>query len=102
MQTTAKNYDIIHVDARYCTLYFRPVGLLLLETRAIITDLDVILHVFMLQIIYTTVLRVNQSSNLSFHVRLFNSLSQKTVVYILHTIQYTYIVGKYKIYLYEL
>ena len=40
----------------------------------------------MLQIIYTTALRVNQSSNLSFHVRLFNSLTQKTVVYILHTI----------------
>jgi hypothetical protein len=46
----------------------------------------VILHVFMLQIIYTTILRVNQSNNLSFHVRLFDSLTQKTVVWILHTV----------------
>ena len=32
-----------------------------------------ILHVFMLQIIYTTVFQVKQLNNLTLHVRLFNS-----------------------------
>ena len=52
MSTTAKNYKIIHADERYCTRW--AVALLLSESRAIINDLDVILHGFILQIIYIT------------------------------------------------
>jgi len=39
---------------------------LLSESRAIIDDLSVILHGFMLQIIYTTVSELNGLNNLSF------------------------------------
>ena len=39
------------------------VVLLLSESRTIINDLDVILHGFLLQIIYTTVFRVKQLNN---------------------------------------
>jgi hypothetical protein len=49
------NYEIIHADTRYCTLYIWAVVLLISEILAIINDLDVILHGFVLQIIYTTV-----------------------------------------------
>jgi len=42
--------------------------LLLPESCAIINDLDVILHGFILQIICTTVLRVKQLNNLTLHV----------------------------------
>jgi hypothetical protein len=49
------------------------VVLLLPESRAIINDLDVILHGFMLQIISTTVFRVEWLHNLMLHVRSFNS-----------------------------
>jgi hypothetical protein len=49
------------------------VVLLLSESRAIINDLDVILHGFMLQIISTTVFRVEWLHNLMLHVRSFNS-----------------------------
>ena len=45
MYATAKYYEI------------HAVVLLLSESRTIINDLDVILHGFMLQIIYTTVFR---------------------------------------------
>jgi hypothetical protein len=53
--STAKNNEIIHADARYSTLSIWAVVLLLSKSRAIINDLHVILHGFMLQIIYTTV-----------------------------------------------
>jgi len=48
------------------------VVLLLSESRAIINDddLDVILHGFMLQIIYIMVFRVKRINNLTFRVRL--------------------------------
>ena len=49
------------------------------QRHSIINDLDVILHGFILQIIYSTVFRVKQ-----FYVRCFNRLTRKTVVYILH------------------
>ena len=51
---------------------------LLSESHAIINDLDVIVHGFMLQIIYTTVLRVKWIRNLTPRVRLFNHLTGKT------------------------
>ena len=72
MSTTAKNYNnkIIHADARYCTLW--DVALLLSESRAIINDLDVILHGFILQIIYTTFFRVKWLNNPTLYVGLFN------------------------------
>jgi hypothetical protein len=54
--------------------------LLLAENRAIINKLDVILHGFMSQIIYTIVFRIKWLNNLMFHVRLFNRLTRKTVV----------------------
>jgi hypothetical protein len=38
----------------------------------IINDLDVILHGFMLHIIYTTVFRVKRFNNLTLHIRLLN------------------------------
>ena len=56
------------------------VVLLLSESSAIIDDLDVILHGFMLQIIYTTVFRVKWLNNLMLCVRLFNCLTRKIVV----------------------
>ena len=43
----------MHADTRYCTLLFWAVVLLLSKSRAIIKDLNEILHGFMLQIIYT-------------------------------------------------
>ena len=60
-----KNYEIIHVDTNYSTLYIWAVVLLLSESRTIINDLDVILHGFVLQIIYTTVFRVKRFNNLT-------------------------------------
>jgi hypothetical protein len=54
------SYDIIHADTSYCTLLIWAVVVLLSESRAIINDLDVILHCFMLQIIYTTVFQANR------------------------------------------
>jgi hypothetical protein len=51
--------EIIHADAKYCTIKIWAVVLLLSESCAIINDLDVILYGFMLQIIYTTVFQVN-------------------------------------------
>jgi hypothetical protein len=65
---------------RYYTLYIWNVVLLLSESRAIINDLDDILHGFMLQIIYTTVFRVKRLKNITLGVRLFNRLARKTVV----------------------
>ena len=50
MQATAKNYEIIYADTRYCTLQIWTVVLLFSESCAIINDLDVIVHGFMLQI----------------------------------------------------
>jgi hypothetical protein len=47
------------------------------QSHAIINDLDMVLHGFMLQIIYTTVERLN---NLSHCIRLFDSLTLKTMV----------------------
>jgi len=67
MQATAKNYEIIHADTKDCTLQIWAVVLLLSECRAIINDLEVIVHGFMLQIIYTTIF-------------LFNRLTRKTMV----------------------
>ena len=43
-----------------------------------INDLEVKLHGFMLQIIYSTVLRVKRLSNLTLGVRLFKRLTKKT------------------------
>jgi hypothetical protein len=43
----------------------------------------VIVHGFMLQIIYTTVLRVKHLSNITLRVRLFNCLTWRTVMWIL-------------------
>jgi len=71
---------IYYSDTIYCTLSIWPVALLLSESRAIINDLDVILHGFMVQIIYTTVFRVKTLNNLTSLVRLFNRL---TVVWII-------------------
>jgi hypothetical protein len=70
---------------RYSTLEICAVVLLLSESRAIINDLDVILHGFMLQVIYTTVFRVTvkRLSNLRLRVRLSNRLIRKTVVKII-------------------
>jgi hypothetical protein len=45
---------------------------LLSESRANLNDLDMILHGFMLQIIYTTVFRVKQLSDFTFRVQLFS------------------------------
>jgi hypothetical protein len=42
--------------------------------------LDVILHGFMVQIIYTTDFRVKRLNILTFRVRLFNRLTRKTVI----------------------
>jgi hypothetical protein len=53
---------------------------LLSESCEIINELDVILHGFMLQIIYTTVFRVKRFNNLTLHIRLLNRLTWKTVV----------------------
>ena len=80
--------EIIHADTKYCTIQIWAVVLLLSESHAIINNLDVILHGFMLQIIYTTVFRVKQLNNRTWtlHVRLFNRLTQKTVVQILLTL----------------
>jgi len=80
MQAIAKNYELIHTEMRYCTLYIWVVVLLLSQSCAIINDLDVILHGFMLQIIYTTVFQVIWLNNLTLHDRLFNRLTQKAVV----------------------
>ena len=46
--TSYQNYEIIHADTRYCTRYIWAVDLLLLESHAIINDLDVIVHGFIL------------------------------------------------------
>jgi hypothetical protein len=54
MLATVKNYDIINTDTRYCTLSIWAVALLFSEDRAVVNDLDVILHGSMLQIIYAT------------------------------------------------
>jgi uncharacterized protein (UPF0262 family) len=54
MLTTAKNYEITHAD----TAHFGAVVLLLSESRAIINDLYLILHCYVLQIIYTTFFRL--------------------------------------------
>ena len=65
-QNVRNSYEIIHADTRYCTLYNWD------ESRAIINDLDVILHGFMLLIIKTTVFRVkpvnseNRGINISY------------------------------------
>jgi hypothetical protein len=61
---------------------FWAVDLLLSESCAIINDLDVILSGFILQIIYTIVFPVKRLNNLTLHVRLFNRLTRKIVVYI--------------------
>jgi hypothetical protein len=66
-----KNYEIILADTKYCTLYIWAVDVLLSESRAIINDLDMILHGFMLQIIYTTDFRGKGLNTLC--VQLFNS-----------------------------
>jgi len=55
----------MHADTRYCTLYIGAVILLLSENRAIINNLDVILHGSMLQIIYTTVLRTRKNRDIN-------------------------------------
>ena len=57
MSATAKDHEKIHAETRYCTLQIWAVVLLLSDSREIINDLhlDVILHSFMLQIIYITV-----------------------------------------------
>jgi hypothetical protein len=70
---TAKNYEILHADTKYCTLLHWDVVVLLSESPAIINDLDVIVHGLMLQIIYTTDFRAKRLHNLVFHIRLFNS-----------------------------
>jgi hypothetical protein len=61
----------MHTDTRYCTLLIWAVVLLLSEIRAIINDLDVILHGFMLQIINTTAFRIkrlkeNRDTNITY------------------------------------
>ena len=64
-----KNYEIIHVDTRYCTL---QIWAILPESRVIINYLDVILHDFVLQIIYSTVFRVKRLNIITLRIRLFN------------------------------
>ena len=54
--------DIINADARYCTLEIWAVVLLLSESCAVINDQNVILHGFLLQIIYTKFFWVKQSN----------------------------------------
>ena len=68
-----ENYKIIHPDTRYCTL---TSGMYLYHSQR---DLNVILHCFMLQIIYTTVFRVKRFIN-AVLVRLFKRSTRKTVV----------------------
>jgi hypothetical protein len=70
----------MQADTRYCTLKIMAVVLLLSKIRAIISNLDVILHGFMVQIIYTTDFRVKRLNILTFRVRLFNRLTRKTVI----------------------
>jgi hypothetical protein len=82
-RNVSNSYEIITADTRYCTLKIWAVVLLLSESRAIINDLHMILHSFMLQIIYTTVFRVKRLSNRTLLVQLFNRLTRKTVVEIL-------------------
>jgi hypothetical protein len=55
-------------------------SLLLSENCAIINDVDVLLHGFMLHIIYTTIFRAKRLNNFMGHVRLFNRLTRKAVV----------------------
>ena len=79
MKATAKNYEIIHTDMRYCILLIWAVVLLISESCAIINNLDVILHCLMLHIIYTTIFRVKQLYNLTLCIQLFNRLNQKAM-----------------------
>ena len=72
MKATANTYEIIHADTRYCILQILAVVLFPSESRAIINDLDVMLHGLVLLVIYSTV-----SPFASLRVRLFD------VVYIL-------------------
>jgi len=64
MEATAKNYEIIHAVTRYPLLYTLKLGCSNITLREPCNnqlprcDIDVILHGFMLQIIYTTVFRV--------------------------------------------
>jgi hypothetical protein len=55
-------------------------SLLLSENCAIINDVDVLLHGFMLHIIYTTIFRAKRLNNFMGHVRLFNRLTRKAMV----------------------
>ena len=62
-----------HADTKYCTLLIWALVLLLSVSHAIINDLDVILHGFMLQVIYSTIFLVKRLNNLisRFTFRLF-------------------------------
>ena len=64
---------------RYCILLIWAVVLLLSENCAIINGLDVILHCFMLHIIYTMIFRVKQLYNLTLCIQLFNHLTRKAM-----------------------
>ena len=59
---------MIHTDTRHCTLLIWAVVLLLSKSCAIINDLDVKLHDFMLQIIYTMIFCVKWLNNLTLQV----------------------------------
>jgi hypothetical protein len=78
-----RRYEILHILNIGCS--FLPP-----ESRAIINDLDVILHGFMLQITYTTLFQVKRLNNLTLRVRLFNRLTPKTVVKYIGTIEKQY------------
>jgi len=70
LRNNTGRYDILHT-------FNLAVVLLLSESRAIINDLEVKLHGFMLQIIYTTVFRFKRLNNITFRVRLFNRLTRE-------------------------
>jgi len=72
-----------HIGSWLCTLEIWAVVLLLSESRALINDLYVMLHGFMLQIIYTTIFRVNRLNNRKTVVYIFNVLNKYiTISYI--------------------
>jgi hypothetical protein len=77
-----QNYEIIHADTRYCTLF--NLGCSFITIRELCNNQrprsKMWLHYFMLQIAHTTVFRVKRLNNLTLCIQLFNRLTRKTVV----------------------
>ena len=88
------SFELRNNTRRYAILHILNIGCSFLppESRAIINDLDVILHGFMLQITYTTLFQVKRLNNLTLRVRLFNSENRGVIYwYNRETIQIKYI-----------